>query len=276
MFADATERAAGYVRPVKTISRVYKSVEIIPQTATMFFVNRDGAAVTSRHIAEEIMKAGRMNARYDAFRKELRALPSDRSIRIETNRMERRYEYVKGETTVQLRYGFADCYEKIERLSIDLHPSRDIAVIRLVGSGGIKYKDNAVFRGNVKPRIGMSVLRLGYPVTEFDDYDYFTERDDIQWTLSGTHVPTRIPAEGMVTEILFGEDGMESGFVLSGLCGSGYAGAPVINRDGILVGMVTGTVLRMVDGTPVMYTECVCADAITEFLREKKIYYSEG
>ena len=30
MFADAIEKAMGYVRPIKTISRMYKSNEVIP------------------------------------------------------------------------------------------------------------------------------------------------------------------------------------------------------------------------------------------------------
>lgn len=274
MFADAMEKAAGYVRPVKTIARIYKSDEVIPQAATMFFVNREGAAVTCRHIAEEIMRAGRINARYDSFRKELNSLPADRSIRIETNRMERRFDYLKGETTIQLRYSFADCYEKIERLSIDMHPFRDLAIIRLQGSGGMKYSGNCTFSATQKPRPGMSVCRLGYPVTGFDDYEFFPERDDIQWTVSGAHVPVQIPSDGMIVRT-YSEEGRAKGFVLSGLCGAGYCGAPVVNRDGVLMGMVSGTSTEIVDGTPVTYTECISAGVIKEFLQEKKVHYTE-
>ena len=274
MFADAMEKAAGYVRPVKTIARIYKSDEVIPQTATMFFVNRDGTAITCRHIAEEIMRAGRINARYESFRKELFSLPSDRSLRIETNRMERRFDYLKGETTIQLRSSFADCYEKIERLSIDMHPVYDLAIIRLQGSGGMKYSGNCTFSVPDKPRAGMSVCKLGYPVTGFDDYDFFPERDDIQWTVTGEHMPVQMPADGMIIRTS-SEEGRVKGFVLSGLCGNGFCGAPVVNRDGVLMGMVTGTCTEVIDGVPVTYTECISAGVIREFLSEKKVVYSE-
>lgn len=277
MFADAIEQAMGYVRPIKTISRVYKSDEVIPKTATMFFVNNEGVAVTSRHVAEEIMRAAKMNARYESFRKERAAIPPECNTRIEINRMERRYDYTKGGTRIQLRYHFPGCYEKIAKLGIEMHTFYDLALIRLTGKGNALYKGFSLFPDSkTKPRIGMSLCRVGFPITEFDDYTFSREKDDILWTPAGNHTVTAFPSDGMLMRISKSDEMKVNSFEISGLVGEGFSGAPVFDRDGVLLGMVTGTVTREIDGNPVVYTECVSAEVIKTFLREKNVRIYEA
>lgn len=277
MFADAIEKATGYVRPIKTISRMYKSNEVIPAMATMFFVNREGEAVTSRHVAEEIMKSARINARYESFKKERSGISPEANMRIEINRMERRYDYAKGESKIQLRYHFPGCYEKIAKLGIEMHTFYDLAIIRLSGQGAPIYQGNALLLGNgKKPRIGTSVARVGYPVTEFDDFTFSREKDEIQWTSSGTHTSTPFPTEGMIVRAVKNDENRLMTFEISGLVGEGYSGAPVFDRDGVVLGMVTGTVTHMVDGKPMVHTECVSAEIIRGFLKEKNVRFWEA
>ncbi len=276
MFAEATERAMDYCRPIKTISRIYKSEEICPQTATLFFVNGEGAAITCRHVAEDIMRSGKMNAKYESFKKERNSIPEEANFRIETNRLERRYEYVKGETKVQLRYNFSRCFDRIERLGVELHPDYDIAIIRFGGFGTPFFHSNSVFpTGAVRIRPGMSVCRLGFPIVEFDDFRNAKELDDIQWTPSGNHTITPYPSEGMVSHMEKGEDGKVTTFAITGINGNGFCGAPVYDTNGRLFGVVTGTTTKVIDGQEVSYTECVNADIVRAFLREKNINYFE-
>lgn len=277
MFSDALETANDYCRPIKTISRVYKSEEIIPQTATMFFVNGEGTAVTSRKVAEEIMCAGKLNAKYESFKKERDSIPGEYNIRIETNRMERRYGYNKGETKIQLRYNFSRCFEKIERLGVELHPTMDVALIRFNGFGTPLFHSHCSFsKALKKPRVGMSICRLGFPVTEFTDFAYFRERDDIQWTTSGIHTVNSYPADGMIVEVRRNEEGRPVSFAVTGLPARGFCGAPVLDAAGVLIGMVSGTAEKIIDGEKVTYTECVSADCIRSFLQEKNIAYFEA
>ena len=44
MFADAIENVSGFTKPILFISKGYKSFNIIPGSATMFFVNNNGVA----------------------------------------------------------------------------------------------------------------------------------------------------------------------------------------------------------------------------------------
>ncbi|MBO4281311.1 MAG: trypsin-like peptidase domain-containing protein [Lachnospiraceae bacterium] len=277
MFADAIEKALGFVRPIKTISRMYKSNDIIPRTATMFFVNGEGEAVTSRHVAEEIMKSARLNSRYESFRKERSGLPPEANMRIEINRMERRYDYAKGESKVQLRYHFPGCYEKIARLGIEMHTFYDLALIKLSGQGACVYKGCGELLGAAKkPRVGMSVAGIGYPVTEFDDFQLSREKDEIQWTTNGTHTVTPYPAQGMIVRIAKNDENRIMTFEVSGFRGDGYCGAPVFDQNGTVLGMVTGSVTRMVDGQPMILTECVSAEIIRSFLKEKNVRFHEA
>jgi hypothetical protein len=46
MFADSIERVAGFTRPVHTIIRTYGGKQIVPGSATLFFVNENGVAIT--------------------------------------------------------------------------------------------------------------------------------------------------------------------------------------------------------------------------------------
>ena len=55
MFADAIELVGNYTKPLKIISRNYKSTSIIPGTATLFFVNDEGYAITCKHVAEILL-----------------------------------------------------------------------------------------------------------------------------------------------------------------------------------------------------------------------------
>lgn len=277
MFADITERASAYTRPVKTISRLYRSEEVIPGTAALFFVNSEGAAVTTRQVAEEIMRAARVNSRYESFKKERADIPPESNFRIETNRLERRYEYTKGESRIQFRYHFYKCFEKTVRLSIEMHTFYDIALIRFGEFQNPAYKGYALFpKKDAGIKLGMSVMKLGFPIMEFSDYAYVREKDDIAWTQTGEHSVSPYPADGIVVRTKENEEGRTFSFEMSGFSAKGYNGAPVLSKDGTLAGMVTGTVTRIVDGVPVVTTECVSERVIRSFLEEKKIRYSEG
>jgi len=38
------------------LSRLFNSTEVVPGTATLFFVNDDGVAITCKHVADELIK----------------------------------------------------------------------------------------------------------------------------------------------------------------------------------------------------------------------------
>ena len=70
MFVDAIERVNAFTRPVQSIVRLYGHSEILPGSATIFFVNELGCAITCRHVAQEILVADQLYKHYLAFQSE--------------------------------------------------------------------------------------------------------------------------------------------------------------------------------------------------------------
>lgn len=57
MFVEAIKKAAKHTRPIHTISKSYKSSDILPGAATIFFVNDEGYAITCKHVIELLIQS---------------------------------------------------------------------------------------------------------------------------------------------------------------------------------------------------------------------------
>ena len=68
MFADAIDVVDHFTRPIHSILRLYGHNEIVPGSATLFFVNDDACAVTCKHVAEIIGQSDAIFGQYNAFR----------------------------------------------------------------------------------------------------------------------------------------------------------------------------------------------------------------
>ena len=51
MFVEAIKKVSSYTRPIRFISRNYSSATVVPGTATLFFINENGYALTCCHVA---------------------------------------------------------------------------------------------------------------------------------------------------------------------------------------------------------------------------------
>jgi hypothetical protein len=71
MFRDAIEEVSKFTRPIHSISRTYNQTDVVPGTATLFFVNKDGWAVTCKHVLNQIIAVQKLNKNYTAFKKEI-------------------------------------------------------------------------------------------------------------------------------------------------------------------------------------------------------------
>ena len=96
MFANAIENVSGFTKPILFISKGYKSFNIIPGSATMFFVNNNGVAVTCKHVAEAIINADRVNKRYQEFKNNRAALESSANKKEKLKALEKQYDYRDG------------------------------------------------------------------------------------------------------------------------------------------------------------------------------------
>jgi hypothetical protein len=288
MFVEAIESVSGFTRPLHSIIRL-KDNRIIPGSATLFFVNEKGVAVTCKHVAETIGASEAINRRYADFRQELRRLSHDD----DRDALFNRFGYTDG-AALQLKNSFVDCVDRFSELNIIMHPHADLAIIEFIGYHQIRYKGHAVFLKNATDiRQGKFLCRLGYPFPEFNNFSYDAQRDDIVWIQGGNPVSPRFPIEGMVTRHLAGPKGVY-GIELSTPGLRGQSGGPLFDDKGRIYGMQSSTshlhlgfdleekevlvnnISKRVSNHAFLHLgQCIHADLIKSFLIENKVEFFE-
>lgn len=295
MFAKAILEVGNYTRPIMTIAREYKSENVIPSAATMFFVNDEGCAVTCKHVAELIVEAENINAQYINFKREIASLPNDSHLKNAYRNLEQEYNYHSG-ITVEMKHNFVDCVDTVSNIDCFFHPKYDLAIIKFHGFSHVLYKGHAVLAENgnaVQP--GDFMCRLGYPFPEFTNYHYDTENDQITWDSNGLRTTPRFPIEGMITRHIVGNDREVMGFELSTPGLRGQSGGPLFDKDGVIYGMQSMTnhlylgfdmnnqnmvihgKQQTVNNQPFLHVgHCIHVEIIKAFLNEHNVKYYTG
>jgi len=293
MFTSAIETAAQYTRPIHTISRIWGSTSVIPGTATLFFVNADGWALTCKHVANQLGLADQLLQKFGAFKAERGKLPPGKKFHQSTRILERKYGYAKG-TPVEMYNRLVDCVEGKLDLSAQLHPTLDIALIKFSGFSKLHVSGFPVLgRNGADLKQGKFLCRLGFPFPEFTDFEYDSAAECIRWTSSGRPTTPRFPIEGMVTRHLMTPEGIV-GFELSTPGLRGQSGGPAFDCHGIVWGMQCATkhldldfdvdieVLRnglkrkVSDSAFLHVGHCIHVEALKEFMRTHKVQFTEA
>lgn len=293
MFMNAIERVARFTRPVHSIIRLYGGKQLIPGSATMFFVNESGYAVSCKHVVEMIMKADNINKRYRDFRNERNKLSNNADYQESIKKLENSYKY-SPESIVQIKNNFVDCVIGLDSFDCWLHPTLDLAIIRFNGYKNICYQDCAKFLRNPdQVKQGKYLCRLGFPFPEFNNFAYNPNTDDIEWTQTGNLSSPRFPIEGMVTRFLGDQSGIY-GIEMSTPGLRGQSGGPLFDDKGTVYGMqfstkhlhlgfdmvdkeimVNNQVKKISDFSFLHLGQCIHADVIKKFLREKNVPFYE-
>lgn len=293
MFAQAIEKVAKFTRPLHTIMRTYNSNAIMPGSATLFFVNDEGYAVTCKHVVEMLAQADKINEKYRTFRNEKSMLALTGSKDDEQlMSLENRFHY-NAATIVQMLNTFLDCVDTMSGFTWHLHPTLDLAILKFNDFNRVLYQDHAVFEKDSKNiKQGNFLCRLGFPFPEFRNYHYDEVHDEIGWVQGEASSP-RFPIEGMVTRFLADTNGLY-GIELSTPGLRGQSGGPLFNSDGKVYGMqfstkhlhlgfdminkdimVNNVSQKVSDYSFLHLGQCIHADAIKDFLRKHNVKYYE-
>ena len=296
MFVKAFEKVDQYTRPIHFIARYYGGDEIVPGSATLFFVNELGIAVTCRHEAEQVLKGDAFYTHFLTFKGDLRRFEKDKNFALHRKRLEDQFKITK-ETTIRLRSNFVNSVSGFTSLTTHLHPTQDLAIIEFEGFTARHYQSHAYFlRDSGKIRQGRSLCRLGYPFPEFTNYRYNKELDDIEWTSEGRLNTPSFPIDGIVTrQIGDPVTNQVVGLELSTPGLRGQSGGPLFDNQGIVYGMQSATrhlhlgfdqinrevtidgKKQRVSNYPFLNVgQCVHVDVIKDFLREKNIKFYEA
>ena len=269
MFVDAIERVGGFTRPLFTISRNYGSQQIDPGAATMFFVNDEGWAVTTKSVAKMIVDASQIEKKYADFRRQRAQLGHGFNAEEQLRGLEEVFKYTPN-TMAQLKVNFVDCVDRIQTVQCKIHPNADLALVKFGGFTKIGYRGYAVFADDDNSvKQGKFLCRLGFPFPEFTNYVYDPAKDDIGWTKEGAKTSPRFPMEGMVTRLIGVKDAGLVGIELSTPGLKGQSGGPLFDTRGIIYGMQSAI-------SPLNLGQCIHMSIIKKFLiKEGVTFYTE-
>ncbi|GAB4028459.1 trypsin-like peptidase domain-containing protein [Spirosoma gilvum] len=294
MFVDAIERVDLFTRPLHSIVRLYGHDGIIPGTATLFFVNEEACAVTCKHVADLVAQADAIFQNYREFQGARRDVLREKNANYLISQLETKYK-LSLDTIIRIRNNFIGCVDQFQRLSIDHHPTQDLAILRFEGYKRLLYSSYATFlRDTSRIKPGRSLCRLGYPFPEFTNFRYNPSIDDIEWDIVGRASSPSFPIDGIVTR-LTGDNRNVLGIEMSTPGLRGQSGGPLFDTNGLIYGMQSATThlhlgfdiedhevmvngrKRRVSNYPFLNVgRCVHVDVIKAFLREKGVKYYEG
>lgn len=294
MFTKAIETVAGFTRPIHSIIRNYNNPNIIPGSATIFFINMEGYALTCKHVAEMIIAGENINNKYRAFVAEKNNILKNDEQAEQLLLLEKKYQYTEN-ITAELKTNFVDCVDKLVGFSVTMHPQLDLAVIKFNGFTNLKYQHCATFmKDDAQLKQGKFLCRLGFPFPEFTNFRYNQDKEEIEWTSSGNNLSPRFPIEGMITRFLGdGHHGIY-GIEMSTPGLRGQSGGPLFDENGRICGMQYSTKhlhlgfdleekeisinnkIKKVSDYPFIHLgQCIHVAAIKAFLREHNISFHE-
>lgn len=298
MLVNAIENVSHFTRAIHTISRTYGGV-VSPGSATLYFVNEYGVAVTCRHVADMIVSADRINAAFEGFKKERNNLSQNNDREKELMALEQKYNF-RNETIVQLKHNFIDCIDEVTDLECIAHPTLDIAILKFKGFKKLIVSSFAHFvKDPGKIKQGRYLCKLGFPFPEFSNYRYNVQTDDIEWTDEGNNKSPVFPTDGIITRLVAGRnaygDTEINGIETSTLGLKGQSGGPLFDTDSLVYGMqsITGHLhlgfdihdlelmqegkITKISNYPFLHVGiCVHADRIKEFLAQNNIKFYEA
>lgn len=293
MFVEAIEKVDQYTRPIHFILRYYTGSDIVPGTATLFFVNENGFAITCRHVAQQILYASSIYENYLKFKSELRKFEKDPGFETQRGFLENKYR-INGDNPIRILFNFINCVTAYKGLAIHLHPTQDLAIIQFRDFDSKQYQGYARFLKDSRlVKQGRYLCRLGYPFPEFTNYQYNKNTGDIEWLNTGRINTPSFPIDGIVTRHI-GESNGVVGIEMSTPGLRGQSGGPLFDKNGVIYGMQSSTrhlhlgfdqvnreVIteghrKRVSNYPFLNVgQCVHVDVIKQFLREKSVTFYE-
>ena len=294
MFEPAIEKILQFTRPLHTISRTYSGL-VLPGTATFFFVNDSGIAITCKHVLNLIPAADTINQTFLKFKAERDRIPQDGKYKKNLQGLEMKYKY-NAETTVQLKNNFLNCFDKIDEIVCHAHPTLDLAILEFKGFNKIFYNSHASFlKDSSTIKQGKYLCRIGFPFPEFNNFKHNPDNDDIEWTNTGNPNSPSFPLDGIVTRFVADPTrNAITGIEMSTPGLRGQSGGPLFDTEGRIYGMQFATNhlhlgfdmkdkeiihdgrKNKVSNYPFLHVGlCVHVDKIKEFLREHNVNFTE-
>lgn len=292
MLINAIKSVEKYTRSIHTISKNYNGI-ITPGTATLFFVNEFGVAITCKHVLDVLLQTENINQHFQNFLAEKNALPKNGRYKSAISALVKKYNY-KNDVTEQLKNQFVDCVDTFSNLKYHTHPTLDLAIIEFQGYNNLLYSSYATFvKDSNKIQPGKYVCKLGFPFPEFNNYNQDAITGEINFTSVGNTNSPQFPLDGIITRFIGTTDNVTA--IETSTPGlKGQSGGPLFDSDGLVYGMQSSTSnlhlgfdiknaeiningkKEKISNNPFLHVgHCIHVDRIKDFLKSKNIKYYE-
>ena len=280
MFKNATKLQYDYLTWIKFIHRKYENLQIEKGSASLFFVNEEGWAITCKHVIETIMAIDTINKNYEQFKSQLSCFPDKKSD------LEIKFKLSKN-NVCQGAYEFGVNVKINASINCIMHPSLDIALIHFDVSEPTKY---CYFVDNMNDiDQGTSLARIGFPFVDFNNYTFNPANETLQFTQNNKPMVTFVN-DGIVSQnryTIINNVQLRTHLLLSTPGIKGQSGGPLYDVYGRVAGMQSQTETRDLDfmgksiingkqiETPQFLNVgiCISAEAIKDFLQKNNINY---
>ncbi|WP_296702603.1 serine protease [Algoriphagus sp.] len=287
MFAKAIQEVAGFTRAIHSISRNFDSQQVQRGSATLFFVNEDGYALTCKHVAQWLSQADIINKVYHQYLNDSPTGKKNKQLAYQLG--------LKSDKTAEMRVTFVDCVDQIKNIKIHSHPEYDLALIKFEGFNKKLFTNTPRFLKDISSiHPGEMLCRLGFPFPEFSNFHLNLEKNILEWIPKGNARSPRFPIEGMVTRFLGDKNGKVYGIEMSTPGLRGQSGGPLFDSEGRIIGMQSrtkhlhlgfdieeksiiahGKEKKVNDYSFIHLGECIHVSVIKEFLKQHQVNFDE-
>ena len=287
MFVNAINEVAGYTRAIHSISRNFGGTQVNRGSATLFFVNSEGWALTCKHVAQWLSQADQINRNYTSFLQQSQGMSGKQQNKLAQNLG------LGPDKASEMRITFVDCVDSMNNLKFILHPDYDLALIKFEGVGNLLVKNFPYFMEDESAvQQGAMLCRLGFPFPEFSNFKFDAQSQTLIWTNEGNARSPRFPIEGMITRFLGDNKGQVYGIEMSTPGLRGQSGGPLFDPDGRIIGMQSrtkhlhlgfdiedkevvahGKTKKINDYAFIHLGECIHVKVIKEFLSKNQVSF---
>lgn len=233
MFKKAVKDNIEYIKPIIHGYKYPNEEKVYNNMNTVMIVNEEGWVLTCKHVAENIVIADKIMARYEKVKKELF------ENKIPPKKIFKRYD-INDKDILILRNVFLNLIDKWDGLSIIAHKTLDMCLIKFDNPKGMKCKKFPVF-AKANPSQGETLCRLGYPYQGIECFTYSHTIKDLIIDSGFESFFQVFPIDGMMTRHLIDEERNISLFEMTNPALIGQSGGPIVNKHGYVVGLQVGT-----------------------------------